>query len=297
MEQTDVLIDDVCGFNPTALICVDITDAPQTLADICRNMGICSRFRAVADGEKYPCFILINTISLFSGIGYTAVYMSGIVAVQQYFVQRRALAHGIYTTGLSVGFFTLPTVVRVIISQYAWQGALVLISGILLHGLIFAALLKPVRHKRVNRETINVENNGGKDTDVKLRNDRAHYKIELFKHHEHVTFILFLVGVFGVHIGHLAILTYLPLRCDMTHLTKTEASNLMTIIGVMGIFIRPVMGHLADQPWMNRVVMFGIASVLTGILTGVSTQVYSFSGLAVASALFGFLSGRLEMLC
>ena len=87
----------------------------------------------------------------------------------------------------------------------------------------------------------------------------------------------------------------LPLRCDMIGLTKTEASNLMTIIGIMGIFIRPVMGHLADQPWMNRVVMFGTASVLTGILTGVSTQVYSFSGLAVTSALFGLLSGRLKI--
>ena len=232
---------------------------------------------------------------LVIGVGYSAVNMSGIVVVQQYFVQRRALAHGIFTTGVSVGLFTLPTTVRVIISHYAWQSALVLISSILLHTLIFAALLKPVRQEQSIKEIIVGNNVDAKDSNLKLRNNRAHDNMELSLMCKHLSFILFLVGVFGVHVGHLAILTYLPLRCDMIGLTKTEASNLMTIIGIMGIFIRPVMGHLADQLWMNRVVMFGMASVLTGILTGVSTQVYSFSGLAVTSALFGLLSGRLEI--
>ena len=220
--------------------------------------------------------------------------MSGIVVVQQYFVHRRALAHGIFTTGVSVGLFTLPTTVRVIISHYAWQSALVLISSILLHTLIFAALLKPVHHERSTKQIIFSDNMDAKDSNLKLHNNRVRDNIELSLMCKHVTLILFLVGVFGVHVGHLAIITYLPLRCDMIGLTETEASNLMTIIGVMGIFIRPVMGHLADQPWMNRVAMFGTASVLTGILTGVSTQVYSFSGLAVASALFGLLSGKLK---
>ena len=33
-------------------MCVEITDAPQTLAEICINMGICCGYRAVAAREK-----------------------------------------------------------------------------------------------------------------------------------------------------------------------------------------------------------------------------------------------------
>ena len=41
---------DVCGYHR----------CPQTLAEICRNMGICCGFRAVADREKYSMFILLS---------------------------------------------------------------------------------------------------------------------------------------------------------------------------------------------------------------------------------------------
>ena len=40
---------DVCGDHPR----------PQTLAEICRNMGICCGFRAVDARDKYPGFILL----------------------------------------------------------------------------------------------------------------------------------------------------------------------------------------------------------------------------------------------
>ena len=37
---------------------------PQTLAEICKNMGICCGFRAVAARENYPEFILFQTYNL-----------------------------------------------------------------------------------------------------------------------------------------------------------------------------------------------------------------------------------------
>ena len=51
-----------CGFNIEPF-CSDVCGdhrRPQTLAEICRNMGICCGFRAVAAREKYPGFILLN---------------------------------------------------------------------------------------------------------------------------------------------------------------------------------------------------------------------------------------------
>ena len=51
-----------CGFN-TKSYCSDVCGyylCPQTLAEICRNMGIWCIFRAVAAREKYPGFILLH---------------------------------------------------------------------------------------------------------------------------------------------------------------------------------------------------------------------------------------------
>ena len=49
-----------CGFNIEPF-CSDVCGnhrRPQTLAEICRDMGVCCGFRAVATREKYPGFIL-----------------------------------------------------------------------------------------------------------------------------------------------------------------------------------------------------------------------------------------------
>ena len=50
-----------CSFNIEPF-CSDVCGdhrRPQTLVEICRNMGICCGFRAVADREKYPGFMLL----------------------------------------------------------------------------------------------------------------------------------------------------------------------------------------------------------------------------------------------
>ena len=51
-----------CGFNIEPFcsdVCLD-HQRPQTLAEICRNMGICCGFGAVAAREKYPGFMLLH---------------------------------------------------------------------------------------------------------------------------------------------------------------------------------------------------------------------------------------------
>ena len=205
--------------------------------------------------------------------------------MQQYFTKRRALAHSIFTTGFSVGYFALPSLVRIIISEYGWSRALIVISGIILQSLVFGLLMRPVTNIPINYE----ENNS--------KSSKLTKKSSGLSLCSHIYFIIFLISVFGVHIGQCVIITYLPLRCDMIDLSKTEAANLLTIIGITGIFFRPAMGYLADRPWINRVTMYGMAAISTGALTGFSTLVYSFPGLIVTSSLFSLFSGEWHLLC
>ena len=59
LGHTVVLIDEFCGFNIQPF-CSDVCGdhwRPQTLAEMCINMGICCGFRSVASGVKYPGFM------------------------------------------------------------------------------------------------------------------------------------------------------------------------------------------------------------------------------------------------
>ena len=55
---------------------VDINEAPQTLAELYRNMGDCGGFRAEAAWEKYPGFVL-----LASGTKHCQIVMYFIVVL------------------------------------------------------------------------------------------------------------------------------------------------------------------------------------------------------------------------
>ena len=45
--------------------------------------------------------------------------------------------------------FVWPPLGRVLIDEYSWRGASLIIGGIALHGLVFGALLRPSPMKRV----------------------------------------------------------------------------------------------------------------------------------------------------
>ena len=64
LGRTGILIDELLQFyiEPS---CSDVCgnhQCPQTLAEICSNIGICWGFRAVATKEKYSRFILLHNI-------------------------------------------------------------------------------------------------------------------------------------------------------------------------------------------------------------------------------------------
>ena len=59
LGRTVVLIDKFSWFNIQPL-CSDVCGdhrRPQTLAEMCRNMGICYGFRSMAARVKYPGFM------------------------------------------------------------------------------------------------------------------------------------------------------------------------------------------------------------------------------------------------
>ncbi|KAH3808103.1 hypothetical protein DPMN_136453 [Dreissena polymorpha] len=72
------------------------------------------------------------------------IYIPSIVSVTVYFRKKRSLATGIDVSGSGIGTFIMSPLTSVLFQQYAWHGALIVQSGLLLHcvacGLLFLPL-------------------------------------------------------------------------------------------------------------------------------------------------------------
>ena len=72
------------------------------------------------------------------------LYLPSIVTVGHYFKKKRALATGIAVCGSGIGGFVFAPLSQFLIEMYTWKGAMWVISGICLNGVVVAALLRPL---------------------------------------------------------------------------------------------------------------------------------------------------------
>ncbi|XP_042888567.1 monocarboxylate transporter 13-like [Penaeus japonicus] len=86
----------------------------------------------------YICFGVIG------GVGNGLANPHGFILGQMYFRRRRVAANALSMLGASLGSMVMPPLVNFLAITYAHQGALLLWSAILLHGLVGAALYQPV---------------------------------------------------------------------------------------------------------------------------------------------------------
>ena len=221
-----------------------------------------------------------------AGIGFLAIHMSGMVAIQQYFVKRRALANGLFMAGFSIGTFALPPLVRIMIDRYSWQGAMIITAGVMMHSVFFGALLRPIARPKHSMISNPVE------PPEKFIDDQEEKMQRKTFFQTHAPFMLFLMGFFFMQMGHMSVYIYTPLRCDAIGVSKKDVSFLLSIMGILGLFARPAFGWIGDLRWVNKTVMFGVCGVLVGVTTLATTQLVAFPRLAVVAAIFGAVNGK-----
>lgn len=79
------------------------------------------------------------------------MYLPSIVMVGYYFDKYRAFATGIAVCGSGIGTFVFAPMATYLVKEYSWRGCNIIISGIILHGILFGATFLPLRHRRGHR--------------------------------------------------------------------------------------------------------------------------------------------------
>merc|ERR1711988_1758788 len=81
--------------------------------------------------------------------------------------------------------------------------------------------------------------------------------------------------------GFFLYMSYLPSRLVGAGMDKTKMSLLFSLIGLSGIFLRPIVGLVGDFPKFSRILMYGLSGSLGGLLNVLSVSFESSSLLAV----------------
>jgi len=88
---------------------------------------------------------LLMCYSLVTGVGFGCMYIPGVVASQEHFTTRRALATGIAVCGTGIGTLVMPPLVETAIEHHGWRWAFRILSGICLGSVACGLAMFPAR--------------------------------------------------------------------------------------------------------------------------------------------------------
>lgn len=114
--------------------CRVVTIAGSVLASICLAVSVYAK----------SVFMLFITIGFGTGLGLGLIYLPAIVSVTMYFERLRSLATGIAVCGSGLGTFIFAPVTDILIKSLGWQGALLVLAGIVLGCSLFGAMFRPL---------------------------------------------------------------------------------------------------------------------------------------------------------
>lgn len=96
---------------------------------------------------------LMLTYGFIGGLGFGLIYLPAVVCVGYYFETKRSLATGIAVCGSGVGTFAFAPLATILLENYGWRGANLILAGLILNCVIFGALMRPLEYPKDNGET------------------------------------------------------------------------------------------------------------------------------------------------
>ena len=88
------------------------------------------------------------------GLGMGMVSNSSFSILPIYFDKYKATAAGISISGLGVGAFVFPPIIKALLDKYGWRGTFLMIGGIYAHGVILGSLFAPIKPKQKERRDV-----------------------------------------------------------------------------------------------------------------------------------------------
>ncbi|XP_043539308.1 monocarboxylate transporter 13 [Chiloscyllium plagiosum] len=232
---------------------------------------------------------LYLSIGLLSGFGWALVFTPSVAAVSRYFNKRRTLAMGMAFTGVGIGSFVFSPLFQYLIDEYMWQGALLIIAGMMLNLMVCGALIRPltlkedlVRAMAPGEDSLCCQ--GARNVIFDLLD------LSLLRHWPFLTLVL---SVTLINAGYFVPYVHFVAHAQSIGFDEYQAAFLMSVAGVMDLIGRLLSGWFSDLRKLRLVHILILWTMLTGLSLLAIPLGRTYPVLMLIGMAYGFCAGAL----
>ncbi|XP_010000957.1 PREDICTED: monocarboxylate transporter 6 [Chaetura pelagica] len=231
---------------------------------------------------------LYFTAGLITGLGSCFSFQAGVTVLGYYFVRWRTLANAMASTGVSLGFTLWPLLSRYLLDEMGWRNTFLIFGGILLNCCVCGAIMRPVQltSESLLQSAKPAEEPGRRAEGAQLSNGASSPHPQLQQQtrrtacfqmlQKYLAFDIFCqnkgyqiytIGVTWMMMGFALPHVYLVPYAIQNGVEERRAALLISIIGFINIFIRPLTGLLSGHRVFTgrRIYLFSLAVFLCGL--------------------------------
>ncbi|XP_072501504.1 monocarboxylate transporter 4 isoform X1 [Notamacropus eugenii] len=228
---------------------------------------------------------LYLTIGVITGLGLALNFQPCLIMLNRYFDKRRPIANGLAAAGSPVFLCALSPLGQILQDLYGWRGGFLILGGMLLNCCVCGALMRPLDGpKKLEGSKVASKKKAKKLLDFSVFKDRG--------------FLVYTIAasilVLGLFVPPVFVVSYAK---DMG-VYDTKAAFLLTILGFIDIFARPICGFVAGTKWVRPrcVYLFSFAMFFNGFTDLTGSVSDSYTGLVVFCIFFGISYGMVGAL-
>lgn len=222
------------------------------------------------------------------GLGSCFSFQAGLTALGHYFVRWQTLANAMASTGVSLGFTLWPLLSQYMLDEMGWRNTFLIFGGILLNCCVCGAIMRPVQLASGSLVQLPRpgEDSGRGAEEAQLSNGASspHLKYQQQNRktacfqvlQKYLAFDIFCqnkgyqiytIGVTWMMMGFVLPHVYLVPYAIQNGVEERKAALLISIIGFINIFIRPLTGLLSGHRIFTgrRIYLFSLAVLLCGL--------------------------------
>ncbi|XP_024913113.1 monocarboxylate transporter 4 isoform X2 [Cynoglossus semilaevis] len=227
---------------------------------------------------------------VITGLGLALNFQPSLIMLNRYFSERRPLANGLAAAGSPVALCCLSPLGQVLQFHYGWRGGFLILGGILLNCCACGALMRPlVPPKKLEQAEEEAAAAEKKPLPKKLLD------FSVFKDRGFVIYTLAAsVMVLGLFVPPVFVVSY----AKNLHYEATQSALLLTILGFVDMFARPIAGMVAGLKWVRprSIYLFAFSMLFNGITDLIGSQAVDYTGLVIFCIFFGMSYGMVGAL-
>ncbi|XP_061160377.1 monocarboxylate transporter 4 [Syngnathus typhle] len=231
---------------------------------------------------------------VITGLGLALNFQPSLIMLNRYFSEKRPLANGLAAAGSPVALCCLSPLGQILQYHYGWRGGFLILGGMLLNCCACGALMRPLLPPK--KQAVQFED--GHLLEAEEKKIQPKKKLLDFSVFKDRGFLIYTVAasimVLGLFVPPVFVVNY----AKGLGYEDTTSALLLTILGFVDMFARPLCGIIAGTKWVRPrcVYLFSFAMLFNGVTDLIGSQADTYGGLVAFCVFFGMSYGMVGAL-